>query len=457
MANEVLLQRIELAANTSSVIFNNLPTSGFTHLKLRISGRSTLSATRDYGSIKLNGDSNNPTYQRVIGYSNTGVTADGAADGNAGFAIPGASSTGTQFGATDINFYNFLGTTSKTVTTEFSSPNNAVDGMLGFYVLNYASVTAPLTSIEIISTTFVTGSTFSLYGITTLSDLPSLTTIPKASGGDKVVTDGKYWYHTFLNTGVFSPAKPLKVDTFILAGGGGGGRTGGGGGAGGLLYTTQVKVFPSYEYVAQVGSGGAGTNIDYSTGRNGTNSTFIGAEVSLIAYGGGGGAGYGTNGATGGSGGGAGVIDAGSATSGGSPTSGQGYAGGNGVVNSGTSRRGGGGGGAGEAGMNAGSSYNTGYGGNGGSGSSSYGEFGLVTGTGYLSSYFAIPIYGGGGGGSGYSAGGSGGDGGGGYGGNNSSNSAANGTVNTGSGGGSGYNTSGANGGSGLIVVRYEV
>ena len=174
-------------------------------------------------------------------------------------------------------------------------------------------------------------------------------------------------------------------------------------------------------------------------GANGGDSSF----GTLVATGGGGGAGYtvASNGSNGSSGGGAGGWT--SNKTGGTGVAGQGYKGGNSVgAGVGGWTAGGGGGGAGTAGANAsgsGAQYSSNLGGAGGTGTTS-----AITGT---SLYYA-----GGGGGSGiaYSGGtatesnSAGGNGGGGSGG-------VSGTSNTGGGGGA---RSGA-GGSGVVIIRY--
>jgi hypothetical protein len=215
--------------------------------------------------------------------------------------------------------------------------------------------------------------------------------------------------------------------SYLVVAGGGGGATGvggsangGGGGAGGLLTgTTSLSLASSY--TVTVGSGGA-------TNANGSNSQF----GTLTASVGGGSGGYNTgNGQTGGSGGGASSYTSSTA---GAATSGQGFAGGTQVINTGT----GGGGGAGAVGGNAA----TVNGGNGGAGS----EWPTSSGT----------YYAGGGGGStniGGSAG-TGGSGGGGAGGVGVLGTA--GTANLGGGGGGGAASAvGGQGGSGVVIIRY--
>jgi len=218
-----------------------------------------------------------------------------------------------------------------------------------------------------------------------------------------------------------------SIDYLIVAGGGGGGQYySGGGGAGGVLYgTTNVT---ETTFVVSVGSGGNGLSGASSGAGNQGN---ISSWNLLSAIGGGYGAGANGTGVAGGAGGSGGGAGGTSSASGGAPTAGQGYAGGNTSGNSGA-----GGGGAGANG----SSSSSGTGGAGGAGYTS-----SITGT-------SVTYAGGGGGSSGTP--GVGGSGGGGNGGTDSV-AGTDGTVNTGGGGGGGSSVqAGRNGGSGVVILR---
>ena len=144
--------------------------------------------------------------------------------------------------------------------------------------------------------------------------------------------------------------------TLVVAGGGGGGGSGGaavvgvgggGGGGGGYVYSATTAIVTDVTYFIAVGNGGAAGSTNtgaLSPGANGENSSILGSSTSITAIGGGGGGGYfnsptsttagGQNGLTGGSGGGgsspfnaAGAFT-GTASVGGTSTSGQGNAGG---------------------------------------------------------------------------------------------------------------------------------
>ena len=271
---------------------------------------------------------------------------------------------------------------------------------------------------------------------------PYITTV--ATGGT-ITTDGNFKVHTFNASGTFTVTTLGSVTTveyLVIAGGGGGGSTSAGGaGAGGYLTATGLSV-TAQAYSLTVGAGGAGSTGGGGTqGADGSNSLFS----TITSTGGGGGGAYNMNGRAGGSGGGTGGDNG--FTVGAASPSGQGFAGGLGLLS--TGRWGGGGGGASEVGADGVAATNAGDGGDGLSSS--------ISGS-------AIIRGGGGGGGQGYndtaiSAGGAGGGGGGGT---LSTSGAAPvvGTVNTGGGGGGGgLNTgvvNGATGGSGVVIIRYQ-
>ena len=219
----------------------------------------------------------------------------------------------------------------------------------------------------------------------------------------------------------------------VAGGGGGGGGDGGpaGGGAGGLL-TGTASLNPTLSYTITVGAGGTGGGFN-AIGASGSNSVFNTATSIGGGYGGCYNGSTALNGGAGGSGGGGGGVGTTNAT-GGTATSGQGFAGGNGFGNI-TLSAGGGGGGAGEAG-------NTNGNGQGGDGLAN-----SISGT-------SVTYAGGGGGVSdnppqGYA----GGDGGGGAG---AVNGGTAGTANLGGGGGAGRNSPyGGKGGSGVVIISY--
>ena len=229
------------------------------------------------------------------------------------------------------------------------------------------------------------------------------------------------------------------VEVLVVAGGGGGGNHhGGGGGAGGLIYNSNFAVTPGTQLTVTVGDGGAARSYGGGNGGNGGNSVF----GALTAIGGGGGGSYPNNGSGGGSGGGSTNWSVG--TTGGTGTSGQGFAGGS---NNGQNNFGGGGGGAGGTAKGL---YN-----NSGGDGLAYNISGNQT---YYSGGGGSGVYPGYGNDTSYGFGGLGGGGNGGNGPHGSGTAPTAGGTNTGGGGGGVadlYQNS-AIGGSGIIIVRYQ-
>jgi hypothetical protein len=377
-------------------------------------------------NIRFNNDS-------ASNYSNTYLEGDGSS------AFSGRRSnqtslidfgvirtTANTFSTNILQIQNYSNTTTyKTALTRNGLASTALQAVVGLW-----RSTSAINRIDLSpgSGNFEVGSTFSLYGIANADQGAA-----KATGGI-ITEDATYWYHTFGASGAFIPKQSLTCDVLVVAGGASGGYSApGGGGAGGLLaFTSQSLTAISYNVT--VGGGGAASGTSAVNGNQGINSQF-GSLTAAV----GGGAGATTNnaGGTGGSGGGAGQNNA----TGGSATSGQGFAGGG---------YNGGGGGSGEAGANGYGEGVNGRTGKGGNGTTAYSSWGLATGTGENVS--GTVYYAGGGGGYARVAGspvvGIGGSGGG----KGAGAGTGPGTANTG--GGSGADSNAA-GGSGVVIVRY--
>lgn len=446
--NYVLLETISLTQTATSVVFDNIPQTGYTDLKLVASARTNrVGFNVDGLELRFNGSTTGDSTVFLQADPGSGVTSQTFSTFLAAGWTTNTDDTADTFGLAEAYIANYAGNQFKTVSGSTAIENFAVQG-IEYISAGLWQNTAAITSITLLSSTgntFQVGSTFSIYGIAALNTTPIVA--PKAEGGDIVANDGTYWYHAFTTSGYFVPQTTLSCDVLQIAGGGGGGsRSGGGGGAGGISYLTS-QVFPAASQVVAVGAGGVGGSRS-TAGTNGTNSR-VAALTAAVGGGFGGSAVISTGGASGGSGGGAANNGTGSAG-----TAGQGFAGGN---SNNTSFDAAGGGGAGAVGANA-STVSIGSGaGNGGAGVNTYSSWASVTNTG-VSGFFA----GGGGGGSfGSSNHGIGGSGGGG---NGANTAPTNGIANTGGGAGGCGNSAntdgspvGANGGSGIVIVRYLI
>ena len=444
-ANYTLLEKITVgAAGASSVTFSGIPQTGYTDLVVKMSGRNT--ANSGGVLVTFNNDTaSNYSYRRLYGDGSAATSDSGTSQANITIVagVVASTQTASTFSNCEIYVPNYTGSTAKSVSSDSVNENNATSSFASFNA-GLWSGTSAITTITLTaggSGNLVQYSTFYLYGVAKLGTTPAI--VPYATGGDTIMTDGTYWYHAFLSSGTFTPAKGLSCDYLVVAGGGGSGNSSnaGGGGAGGLRSTVTAtggggsletaKSFASgTAYTITIGGGGG-----IST--NGSNSSIAGTGLTTITstgggYGGNGGAGSAGN--TGGSGGGVYNFPTFSAGSG---TANQGFAGG-GAIPGPPNFYAGGGGGAGAVGTVP----------NGGNGVQIT-AFATPTGTGANSGYYA----GGGAGAADAGTRGTGGLGGGGTGGLPQATGATAGTANTGGGGG-GYATSG---GSGIVIVRYAV
>ena len=452
-ANYVLLERITASTSVASVTFNSIPQTGYTDLKIVMSSALTVGDVDNV--ITLNTSVTKNSGLRLYG-NGTNKASDAAVGGG---LANGSTYTANTFSSTEYYFPNYTSSVNKGVSIDAVTENNGTQSYLNISSQIF-NLTSGITSIKLTpnSGLYARYSTFALYGISAVGTTPAIA--PYAAGGDIIQTDGTYWYHAFLSSGSFVPAKGLTCDYLVVAGGGGGGtngysggaRWGAGGGAGGLRSTvtatggggsleSAIALASNTTYSIQVGAGGIGGVVSSGSdagGTAGTNSVFS----TITSIGGGYGPGATTAGGTaptnyGGNGGsGGGAIEGGTVGLG---TSSQGYNGGLGY-HSGGSYGGGGGGGAGVAGSNAGA----GSGGAGGNGVA-ISTFASATGTG-VSNYYA-----GGGGGSGGSSAAAGGSGGGG------TSNGGSGVANTGGGGSSSRGGTSGNGGSGIVIIRYAV
>lgn len=451
-ANHVLLQRITLTnSTTTAVIFDSIPQTGYTDLKLNVSGR--FSSGAGFNLINFNGLSTANFSNKVLEGTGTSVVSFVNGSTNYAGALNGSSDTANTFSNQEIYIPNYTSSNFKFISFDAVMEHNGATAYQDLAGILWSN-TAAITSIRLQTHTgaaYAAGSSFSLYGIANAATTPAAA--PKADGGDIIRTDGTYWYHAFTSTGIFKPQLNLTADVLVVAGGGGtctaaGNWSSGGGGAGGYRAIT-ASSFTVQNYPVVVGAGGTASS--GAPGGNGSNSSIS----TISATGGGGGAQTGLvgPGSSGGSGGGHSGTSAGSGNAGGySPV--EGYAGG-----SATGRTGSGGGGASQVGFADSYGGSSGNGGAGGAGLSTAISGGATTGLGQFSSgsyYFA-----GGGGGGDYDTATvvPGGVGGGGAGGRNGALAGTAGTANTGGGAGGPAPASGAGaaGGSGVVIIRYPV
>ena len=421
--NNLISRQTVGSAGAASVTFSNIPAT-FTDLNLVFSARnSDATAVRDF-RVQFNSD----TAANYFNMEVYGISGSAGSGSNTTNQIQGACNADTSTASlfTNISLYvpNYASSNHKSISIDNATENNSTSDAQLRLIASKWSNTAAITSIQITTNSgnYMQYSTFSLYGISSNTSTQN-TSVPSATGGDVITTDGTYWYHAFKYSGTFTPLKALTADYLVVAGGGGGGSPGGGAGGYRTSIGGSALSLTAQAYTCTVGAGG-------TTNTQGSNSVFS----TITSTGGGTG-----NGAGGSGGGGDPTPGAGNQ---GSYSPVEGYAGGNGA----TYGPGGGGGSSAVGGAGTGSS-SPGTGGVGGAGTSN-----SISGS-------AVTYAGGGGGAAGASGGvaGLGGAGGGGRGESWTANNSVAGTANTGGGGGGGWSNVGKTGGSGIVIVRYAV
>ena len=221
MANTLIpIQTYTLSSATSSVTFSNIP-QNYTDLKLVVSARSDRSGARGYVQVTFNGATTNATQRYTIGDGSSASSSTGT--NNWCMIIPGASQTANTFSNVDVYIPNYTSSNYKSFSADSVQEDNTT---AAFQVMTAGlwSVGTAITSISLFhnadnSASFVSGSTFTLYGISNGV---------KATGGTLTVAGG-YAYHTFTSTANFLPSvKITNAETLVIAGGGGAGARFGG-------------------------------------------------------------------------------------------------------------------------------------------------------------------------------------------------------------------------------------
>ena len=163
MSTYTPIASVTLSSAQSSVTFSGIPQT-YTDLVLVASCQTNAAGTDKDLYLRFNGDSaNNYSRTRIVG---NGSTATSARQNDVSQivcgAMPGTSYT-SEFAANVIQIQNYTNTTTnKTTLVRNSFSQIAVQAIVGLY-----RSTSAITSLTLIpeSGSFVSGSTFTLYGI----------------------------------------------------------------------------------------------------------------------------------------------------------------------------------------------------------------------------------------------------------------------------------------------------
>jgi hypothetical protein len=176
-SSEYLIETSVLGSDAASVTFSNLGQYAgvYQHLQLRVTARTNRTgADSDPVILRFNGDTgNNYAVHGLIGYNFSSTTAIASNSGTSigsiylTEAMPVASSTATAFGAIVVDILDPFETTKNKVVRSLAGMKDvwsSVDMRSGLW-MNTAGVTS-ITISPLLGTQLVTGSRFSLYGVT---------------------------------------------------------------------------------------------------------------------------------------------------------------------------------------------------------------------------------------------------------------------------------------------------
>ena len=160
-----LLETTTLTSSTSSVTFSGLGSySGYKHLQIRAVARDNRSNTASLSYFRFNGATTGYGLGHVLYGDGASVVSGqvGASSYIDTFStFTGSTATTGSFGVAVLDILDFSDTSKYTTTRLLGGTNTQINLKSGLYM-----DTAAVTSIAFTSTTsFVSGSRFSLYGI----------------------------------------------------------------------------------------------------------------------------------------------------------------------------------------------------------------------------------------------------------------------------------------------------
>lgn len=158
-----------LGSNTTSVTFSSIP-STYKHLQVRMVVQDTAGAGLVTNGMRINGDGAANYSTHWVRGTGTTSTVTGSDTGSS-YMVYNTSSTGVagSFTLYIIDLYNYANTsTFKTMRMLMGMGQTSANGTnVGLHVGNWRNTAAvsSLTFLEVGGNAFITGSRFSLYGI----------------------------------------------------------------------------------------------------------------------------------------------------------------------------------------------------------------------------------------------------------------------------------------------------
>jgi len=162
------IETIELGSSQASITFSSIP-QDYDDLVLKISARSNRGATFDELQISFNGVTTNRSQVTLDG-SGSATESFSTSDGQVAY-ISAASTTANTFANCSIYISNYSASQANSISTDAVMENNAT---LAFQVISAMlwNDTSAITSVvlDMDFDDFVSGSVFSLYGVTAGGD-----------------------------------------------------------------------------------------------------------------------------------------------------------------------------------------------------------------------------------------------------------------------------------------------
>jgi hypothetical protein len=163
-----LISTAILGSDTASVVFTNGGAwAGYKHLQIRMTGRSSRSATSDSVGIRFNSDTASNYSSHWLFGDGSSVFSQNLSSYNEvlGPAITANSSTSSAFGAGVIDLLDISGTKNKTIRALSGGQNAAGIWLSSGLWRNTGSISTIDLRIFGGTYNFITGSRFSIYGI----------------------------------------------------------------------------------------------------------------------------------------------------------------------------------------------------------------------------------------------------------------------------------------------------
>lgn len=154
------------ASGSATITFSNIPAT-YTHLQIRISARSSFTFASMFDSyIAFNGDNTYSGYKDHIIYGNgSTATAVNASSYNLSYTTPGPTQTASVYNGIVVDVLDYANTSKNKVVRFLGGADLNGSGNIVFGSVLWPNTAAVNQIVFSCDGSFVTGSSFALYGI----------------------------------------------------------------------------------------------------------------------------------------------------------------------------------------------------------------------------------------------------------------------------------------------------